>query len=124
MRDVLTVLVILLVFVGSIVLVVWPLRAIVQSTKVRGLGKLAWVGLWFLAFALGGLVSSVFMSATRRSDSSVLLALMPLAGFIPIWAVFFLFRARTRHRPDVESRAEPLGFALGKQVGRKFARPK
>ena len=124
MRDVLTVLMALLLFVGGLVLVLWPLRAIVQSAKVRGFWKVAWVGLWFVAFVLGGLLSSVFMLAMRRSDSSVFLALMPVTGLIPIWGVFILFRARTRHRPDLESRTESLGFALGKQVRRVFARPK
>jgi hypothetical protein len=59
MRDALMVLGVLLFAVGLIALVVWPLRIIVQSTKVRGLGKLAWVGSWLLAFALGDLVSSI-----------------------------------------------------------------
>jgi hypothetical protein len=124
MREVLTVLMALLLFVGGLVVVLWPLRAITQSAKVRGLWKLAWVGLWFAAFLLGGLVSSAFMPAMRRSDSPIFMALMPLAGLIPIWGVFFLFRARTRHRPDLESRTESFGFALGKQVRHLFARPK
>ena len=122
MRDALTVIVVLLLFVGGLVLVFWPLRTIVQSTKVRGAWKLAWVGLWLIGFLLGGLVSSIFMSAASRSGSSVLLTVMPVVGLMPIWAVFWLFKVRTRNRPDVESRAEPLGFALGRRVRRLLAK--
>src|SRR5207249_4442034 len=114
------VIVALLLFVGSLVLVFWPLRTIVQSGKVRGSWKLAWVGLWLVAFLLGGLISSLFMFAARRSDSSILLALMPFAGVVPIWAVFFLFRARTRDRPEVQSNAQSLAFTFGKKIGRLF----
>ena len=114
----------LLLFIGGLILIVWPLRRIVQSAKVRGRWKFAWVGLWFVAFLLGGLASGIFMAAARRSDSPVLLASIPIAGLIPIWGVFFLFRARTQDRPDLESRAGSLGFALGKQVRQLFARAK
>jgi len=108
----------LIVFVVLIALVVWPLRTVLQSNKVRGAWKLVWIGLWLVAFMLGGLVSSALMAAARHFGSSILMALMPIAGLGPIWGVFILFKARTHNRPNLASRAESRAFAFGKQIRR------
>ena len=118
MRDALTVVLALLVFVGLLSAFLWPLRAIVQSVKVRGLRKIVWVALWFGGFLLGGIVDGLLFGSVRHagSGSSIVLALMPVAGVLPVWAIYALFRSRTRNLSDLQSRAQPIGLALGKRV--------
>jgi len=88
MRDALTIVLALVAFVAILLIFFWPLRAIVVSTKVRGLKKLGWIALWFGAFLLGGVADNL------------------------------------RNRPDLQPRAQPLGFALGKFVRTLFVRTK
>src|SRR5438270_13951069 len=118
MRDALTIVLALVVFVAVLLSFSWPLRAIVGSAKVRGLKKLGWVGVWFVAFVLGGVADNVLAGAMRRSELSALafMILVLPAGVLPVWADFAAFRVYTRNRPELQSRAQPLGFALGKFV--------
>jgi hypothetical protein len=76
--------------------------------KVRGFKKLGWLGLYWGGFLLGGIVESLFMGYAMPTP-------MALAGLLPVWVVFAVFRYRTRNLPDVESGAQSVGFALGKR---------
>lgn len=131
MRDVLMVLTAVLIFLGGLIVVLWPLRAIVQSTKVAGVRKLAWVGLYFFGYALGGVLDwLLWIGGIRmlRSDPQFefqLIALpMLVVGLVPVWGIFFLFRLKTRNKPDLHSNAKPFGFFLGQQVRRLLVRSK
>lgn len=128
MWDALMVVTALLIFLGGLIAVLWPLRAIVQSAKVRGFRKLAWVGLYFFGYALGGFLDWLLWIgglAMLRSDSQFAFQLIVLSmfvvGLVPVWGVFILFRLQTRNSPDLESRANSFGFSLGQQVRRLLA---
>jgi hypothetical protein len=126
MRDALTIVLALVAFVAILLIFFWPLRAIVVSTKVRGLKKLGWIALWFGAFLLGGVADNALFAATRRFELSALVFMILVipAGVIPVWTVFAVFRVYLRNRPDLQPRAQPLGFALGKFVRTLFVRTK
>jgi hypothetical protein len=111
MREALGVVVILLVFVGVLLVGLWPLRTIVQSAKVRGVRKFAWVILYHVGFMLGGFASYVIWTYMR-----IFFVLIPIVGLLPVWTIYAIFRSRTRNLPDLPSNARPIGFALGKGV--------
>jgi hypothetical protein len=126
MRDALTIVLALVAFVAVLLIFFWPLRAIVGSAKVRGLKKFGWVGLWLAAFVLGGVVDNLLAGAMRRSELSALafMILVLPVGVLPVWGVFVAFRVYTRNRSELQSRAQPLGFALGKFVRALVVRTK
>src|SRR5689334_16034895 len=127
MRDALTVVLALVAFVSTLLIFLWPLRAIIGSVRVRGLKKMGWVALWCVAFVLGGVADNALAAASRRSELPAL-AFMILAlpvGAMPVWVVFGVFHFYTRNRPKLlRSRAQPLGFALGRFVRTLFVRTK
>ena len=117
MRDAITVLAAIVGFVGILSLVLWPLRAILQSAKVRGLSKLGWVSLWLLAFIFGGVTASLLVRNTAPAYSSTTFfsVLLIVAGVLPIWLLYALFRHRIRGLPELQSRPNSVAFELGKR---------
>jgi len=126
--DALTIVAVILMFVGVLLLVVWPLRTIIQSAKVRGLTKLLWIGLWLAGLVLGGLLSNLYRLHAMPQAMSVLPGIAPLGllalGVLPSWVVYLFFRRRTRPLPEHSSRAYSVWFEIGKHVRGIFPRPK
>jgi hypothetical protein len=106
------------VAVGILTLFLWPLRVIVHSAKVRGIRKFLWVILWFVSFVLGAFAATLWISFLPRPLPSYGLVevLLPVIVSLPIWLVHFLFRHFTQDIPDIASRAESIGFALGRSI--------
>jgi hypothetical protein len=117
MGDAVTVVVAIVGFVGVLLLVLWPLRAMVQSGKVRGLARLAWVTLWIVAFVIGGIADGLLVqNATPAFSSTTFFSVMLIvAGVLPIWLLYALFRRRVRNLPELDSRAHSVAFELGKR---------
>jgi hypothetical protein len=120
MQNILPPVIGLLVAVGALIVFLWPLRTIVQSAKVRGLTKIGWIALWLGGFFVGGIADNlIFRYARSHQLAPIFATLLPVAlivvGLLPVWLVYFLFKRRTRDLPDLQSRAESLGFKLGKR---------
>jgi len=126
MREALIVLAVIVWFVAVLVLFLWPLRVIVQSSKVRGFRKLAWVGLWLGALLLPAIVYRLYMQSVAPQAVSDALFIGKMATslltIVLVWAVYFAFRNRTRSLPDLESRAHGFGYAMGAAVRKLIQR--
>ena len=126
MREALIVLAVIVWFVAVLALFLWPLRVIVQSSKVRGFRKLAWVGLWLGALLLPAIIYGLLKEylALQAGADGLFVGKMAtsLLTIVLVWAVYFAFRSRTRSLPDLESRAHGFGYAMGAALRRLIQR--
>ena len=106
------------------VLLLWPLRAIIQSNKVAGKRKLGWVALWLAGLLMPQIVAGLVFERQGASGVSTFRAYDPAMwalSLLLVWTVYFWFRYRTRNLSPV-STGQALEDAVGYKLGRSIAR--
>jgi tellurite resistance protein TehA-like permease len=118
-----------ILLIPVLVIIVWPLRAIVLSHKISGLEKIAWTVAWFAVFPLSTMVASEhalrLVDVGTRVEDAVWdsVSLQIPVSLALAWLVYWLFLRRTRNLPDITAGLPGRGgYRVGLLIGSALRR--